>query len=72
MRQEKVTVDGDVTFAYCELGEGPPVVCLPGWSQAAEQFVSVMERLAPGRRRISLALWENPERFSEIVAQFLG
>jgi non-heme chloroperoxidase len=53
MRQGAVTVDGDVTSAYCEMGDGPPVVCLPGWSQAAEQFVPVMEQLAPGHRMVA-------------------
>jgi pimeloyl-ACP methyl ester carboxylesterase len=49
-----VTVDGDVTVAYHEMGEGPPIVCLPGWSQAAEQFVPLMKALALSRRVIVL------------------
>lgn len=54
MRHGAVTVDSEVTLAYCEVGEGPPVVCLPGWSQAAEQFVPVMELLAPIHRMIAI------------------
>jgi pimeloyl-ACP methyl ester carboxylesterase len=54
VRQGTVTVDGDVDLAWCELGSGPPVLCLPGWSQSAEQFVPVMERLAPAHRVIAI------------------
>jgi pimeloyl-ACP methyl ester carboxylesterase len=53
MRQGTITVDGDVTLAYCEVGDGPPVVCLPGWSQAAEQFAPVMEQLASRHRMVA-------------------
>jgi pimeloyl-ACP methyl ester carboxylesterase len=53
MREGAVTVDGDVELAYCEVGDGSPVVCLPGWSQAAEQFAPVMERLAPKHRLVA-------------------
>jgi pimeloyl-ACP methyl ester carboxylesterase len=54
MRDGLITVDGDVTVAYHEMGEGPPIVCLPGWSQAAEQFVPLMKALALNRRVIVL------------------
>jgi pimeloyl-ACP methyl ester carboxylesterase len=54
VRQASVTVDGNVTLAYLELGAGPPVVCLPGWSQAAEQFEPVMQRLATDHRVLAL------------------
>lgn len=54
MRQGTITVDGDVTVAYCEMGDGPPIVCLPGWSQAAEQFIPLMEELASSHRMIAL------------------
>lgn len=54
MRHGAITVDGDVSLGYCELGEGPAIVCLPGWSQAAEQFVPVMKRLASNHRMIAL------------------
>ena len=54
MRQGTITVDGDVTVAYCEIGDGPPIVCLPGWSQAAEQFIPLMEELASSHRMIAL------------------
>jgi non-heme chloroperoxidase len=49
-----VTVDGDVMLAYLETGTGHLVVCLPGWSQAAEQLVPVMERLAGDDRVLAL------------------
>jgi len=54
MRRGAIRVDGDVTVAYCEVGQGPPIVCLPGWSQAAEQFVPVMNKLASSHRVIAL------------------
>ena len=54
MRDGMITVDGDVTVAYYEMGEGPPIVCLPGWSQAAEQFVPLMKALALSHRVIAL------------------
>ena len=54
MRQGTITVDGDVTVAYCEMGDGPPIVCLPGWSQASEQFIPLMEELASSHRTIAL------------------
>ena len=54
MHEGAITVDGDVTVAYCEIGEGPPIVCLPGWSQSAEQFAPVMEALAASHRVIAV------------------
>jgi pimeloyl-ACP methyl ester carboxylesterase len=54
VHQGAIAVDGDVTLAYYETGEGPPIVCLPGWSQAAEQFMPVMDELAPSHRMVAL------------------
>ena len=54
MRHGAVRVDGDVDVAYCEVGQGPPIVCLPGWSQAAEQFVPMMNKLSSSHRVIAL------------------
>ncbi len=54
VRRGDVTVDGGVRLAYHEVGHGDPVVCVAGWSQAATQFVPVLERLGADRLVIAL------------------
>lgn len=49
-----MAVDGDVAVAYVEHGDGAPVLCLPGWSQAAEQFAPLMEHLGDRHRVVAL------------------
>lgn len=46
-------VDG-VTLSYLDDGDGPTVVCLPGWSQAAEQFEPMMIALRDRFRVVAL------------------
>lgn len=56
MQRLAVTVDG-VELSYLVTGArsgGRAIVCLPGWSQAAEQFVPVMERLSTSSCVIAL------------------
>ena len=46
MREVAVRVSPSVDIACWQTGAGPPVVCLPGWSQAAEQFLPIAEQLS--------------------------
>lgn len=54
MQRGTVRVSDGVDLAYVTDGSGPAVVCLPGWSQAADQFVPVIERLAARHRVLAL------------------
>jgi non-heme chloroperoxidase len=49
-----VRVAGDVELAWRAWGDGPPLVCLPGWSQAASTFEGVATILGESRRVIAL------------------
>ena len=64
MLQGAVTVDGDVPLAYAELGAGPPVVCLPGWSQAAEQFGAEGQYLSAAEKLLDT----RHEAFQQVTA----
>jgi non-heme chloroperoxidase len=54
VREVKVRVAPSVDLACWTVGSGPPVVCLPGWSQAAEQFLPIAERLSSAYQVIGL------------------
>jgi non-heme chloroperoxidase len=54
VRQEMVNVADGVELACFVTGSGPPVVCLPGWSQAAEQFLPVAYHLASRHRVVGI------------------
>ena len=53
MNRRDLIVD-NVRLSHLAAGSGPPLVVLPGWSQAAAQFVPVAERLARSRRVLVL------------------
>jgi pimeloyl-ACP methyl ester carboxylesterase len=53
VEHREVIID-DVRLSYLTAGSGPPLVVLPGWSQAASQFVPVAQRLARARRVLIL------------------
>lgn len=46
-RRRTQTVDSDVRLSYLEDGDGPALVCLPGWSQAAVQYSAFIDHFAP-------------------------
>jgi len=46
VREITVRVSPSVDIACWATGAGPPVVCLPGWSQAAGQFLPIAEQLS--------------------------
>lgn len=52
---DKVEV-GDLTLAYRELGDGPPVLLLHGWPTSSYLWRDVMPALAEGNRVIALDL----------------
>jgi pimeloyl-ACP methyl ester carboxylesterase len=54
VRQERIPVGAGVELACSIAGAGPTVVCLPGWSQAAEQFAGLTDRLASRHRVVAV------------------
>jgi pimeloyl-ACP methyl ester carboxylesterase len=52
--QARVGVDTGVEVSCLLAGSGPPVVCLPGWSQAAEQFTGLIDHLAARHRVVAI------------------
>jgi len=47
VRRRTQTVDSNVRISYLEDGDGPTLVCLPGWSQAAVQYSAFIDHFAP-------------------------
>jgi pimeloyl-ACP methyl ester carboxylesterase len=54
VREVKVRVAESVEIACSVVGSGPPIVCLPGWSQAAEQFLPIAERLSSNHQVVAV------------------
>jgi non-heme chloroperoxidase len=54
VQQGSEVVDGNVRIAYLEEGDGPVLVCLPGWSQAAVQFSALIDHFAPSHRVLAV------------------
>ena len=54
MRRRTQTVDSNVRISYLEDGDGPTLVCLPGWSQAAVQYSAFIDHFAPRHRVVAV------------------
>jgi pimeloyl-ACP methyl ester carboxylesterase len=54
VRRRTQAVDSDVQLSYLEDGDGPAIVCLPGWSQAAVQYAAFIEHFAPRHRVVAV------------------
>jgi non-heme chloroperoxidase len=54
VRRRAQTVDADVQLSYLEAGDGPALVCLPGWSQAAVQYSAFIDHFAPRHRVVAV------------------
>ena len=54
MKQHRITTSDGVGLNVLEAGSGRPLVLIPGWSQAAEQFKFQIEGLADRYRVIAI------------------